>query len=606
MSLKQEIETWVAALAAYDNNEFDESLRLFDNIADTSKILFNCGVIHATLGEHEKAVESYLRATRLDQYLAVAYFQQGVSNFLMGDFEEALANFNDTLLYLRGNNSIDYEQLGLKFKLYSCEALFNRGLCYIYLQQKEPGMQDLKYAAREKVVPDHDVIDEAIREEAEGYTVFSIPVGIVYRPNEAKVKNLKTKDYLGKARLVAATDRNNAFTGFTGAELKKLNEIASVKDGRPEEKMSYAATNLVKPGLTSRSRQQSEPTITRNMFPPTPPPENDTRRPPSPGSYRTRSKSVVSRKPAPLDLGRAAFEQPKHRAMPSRSASERPAPSRQMSTSSRSTASSRGFARDPMSGMSSRDMGRMRRDVSRESDIGRDTRREPSRERDIRRDASRERALRREPSRERIERDPIRDMRRIKEGREPIPRQPQMMISDDEEEDPYADDLYDMYDRSYNSMNYTSSSTWSRHRPQKPMYIEEEEENPYSPDSVYDVDFEMVPTRGNMRRPSHAMTLASMSRRSVPTIKTIRVKVHADDTRYVFVDPNVCFDTFSAQIRDKFALRQNFKIKIRDDNDMITMSDQEDLQMAISSCSSEAKRERKEMGKMEVWVQQIM
>jgi hypothetical protein len=43
-------------LAYYDNNEFDEALGVFDNIADTSKILFNCGVIHATLGEHEKAV----------------------------------------------------------------------------------------------------------------------------------------------------------------------------------------------------------------------------------------------------------------------------------------------------------------------------------------------------------------------------------------------------------------------------------------------------------------------------------------------------------------------------------------------------------------------
>lgn len=112
-------------------------------------------------------VDCYQRAVRLDQYLAVAYFQQGVSNFLMGDFEEALANFNDTLLYLRGNNNIDYEQLGLKFKLYSCEVLFNRGLCYIYLQQKDAGMQDLSFAAKEKVVPDHDVIDEAIREEAE-------------------------------------------------------------------------------------------------------------------------------------------------------------------------------------------------------------------------------------------------------------------------------------------------------------------------------------------------------------------------------------------------------------------------------------------------------
>lgn len=112
-------------------------------------------------------VECYQRAIRFDQYLAVAYFQQGVSNFLIGDFEEALANFNDTLLYLRGNTMIDYAQLGLLFKLYSCEALFNRGLCYIYLQQKEAGMLDLLYAAKEKVVEDHNVIDEAIAEDAE-------------------------------------------------------------------------------------------------------------------------------------------------------------------------------------------------------------------------------------------------------------------------------------------------------------------------------------------------------------------------------------------------------------------------------------------------------
>ncbi len=52
----QEIETWVEALAHYDNQEFEESLGTFDAIADTSKILFNCGVIHATIGEHDRAV----------------------------------------------------------------------------------------------------------------------------------------------------------------------------------------------------------------------------------------------------------------------------------------------------------------------------------------------------------------------------------------------------------------------------------------------------------------------------------------------------------------------------------------------------------------------
>ena len=62
---------------------------------------------------------------------------------------------------------IDYAQFGLLFKLYSCEVLFNRGLCYIYLQQMDAGMQDLSYAVKEKVVEDHNVIDDAIREQAE-------------------------------------------------------------------------------------------------------------------------------------------------------------------------------------------------------------------------------------------------------------------------------------------------------------------------------------------------------------------------------------------------------------------------------------------------------
>ena len=52
----QEIETWVEAVASYDNNDFDSALKTFDSIPDTAKILFNCGVILATLGEHKRAV----------------------------------------------------------------------------------------------------------------------------------------------------------------------------------------------------------------------------------------------------------------------------------------------------------------------------------------------------------------------------------------------------------------------------------------------------------------------------------------------------------------------------------------------------------------------
>jgi hypothetical protein len=43
-------------------------LKVFDQISDTSKILFNCGVIHATLGEHEKAVCEWRRGMQLHAY----------------------------------------------------------------------------------------------------------------------------------------------------------------------------------------------------------------------------------------------------------------------------------------------------------------------------------------------------------------------------------------------------------------------------------------------------------------------------------------------------------------------------------------------------------
>ncbi|KAK1689954.1 tetratricopeptide [Colletotrichum godetiae] len=551
MSLKQEIETWVSALGRYDNNEFDEALKDFERISDTSKILFNMGVIHATLGEHEKAVECYQRAIKLDQYLAVAYFQQGVSNFLLGDFEEALANFNDTLLYLRGNTMIDYAQLGLLFKLYSCEVLFNRGLCYIYLQQKDAGMQDLSYAVKEKVVEDHNVIDEAIREEAEGYTVFSIPVGVVYRPNEAKVRNLKTKDYLGKARLVAASDRANAFTGFAGSEIKNVgrsvpipissygNPFANhrlfglqagkndVKDDRPSDNISFAATNLVKPGLASR-RQQSEPPNGRGVFPPTPPPDQVEA---NNGGAMSRGQSVRNG-PKPM-LAKLNIEnsRPNERYQKTSSPNDRRGPPPMMRSESRSATPSRGYSR--------RDM-----------------------------------QMRGRPA-------------------------------DEEAEDAYPDELYDMY-QSGGGGNSTRTSRQPSRRQQSQRYMDEEDDgSDYG--SFDEGDFEMV--SNNNRRPgTNSMSSRGGSRR--PEVRKIRVKVHAEDVRYIMVGAAVEFPDFVDRIREKFGLRRRFKIKIRDEDvpngDMITMGDQDDLDMAIMSVKSQARKTRQDIGKMEIWVQEIM
>ncbi|KAK4494057.1 hypothetical protein PRZ48_012830 [Zasmidium cellare] len=548
MSLKQEIETWVTALAAYDNNDFDSAIKCFEQIADTSKILFNCGVIHATLGEHLKAVECYQRAVQLDQYLAIAYFQQGVSNFLMGDFEEALANFNDTLLYLRGNNNIDYEQLGLKFKLYSCEVLFNRGLCYIYLQQKEAGMQDMIYATREKMVPDHDVIDEAIREQAEGYTVFSIPVGVVYRPNEAKVKNLKTKHYLGKARLVAEAHDQRA------ADPRRQAALAAMGiDDRPGEKLSYAALNLVRPDLRSRSRQQSEPPMQRNVFPPTPPPEPE--RPDSAHGRRKSTESTSSEKsnlqqarpgakPLRLELGVAAFD---HKTSHAYAPSERPRVGAKRSESERPA------IRREYSGGSTRSSDGYRR-----------------REREHAAHLHRAHVAAREVPEVRIQEDPI--------------------------------EAYSEQVQTASSQAHHQRSRSSAHRSQPVVPIEESEEEHYiefSPTTTNSANgplaFEILPPKNPSPR-THKPTSRP------PPLRKIRLKVHAEDMRYVMTTPDVSFENVVEQIRAKFGIQGAFKVKMRDEEgDMVTMADGEDWEMAVGACRAKDGGAG-EMGKMEVWV----
>jgi hypothetical protein len=303
-----------------------------------------------------------------------------------------------------------------------------------------------------------------------------------------------------------------------------MNSVDAAKDDRPEEKISYAASNLVKPELKSRNRQQSEPPLNRNVFPPTPPPESD-KPPTSPNSSRNSKNAAMSRadsvragpKPKPLDLSVAGFAGSQQRMGTQRTQSERGGP--------------RAPGGPPAGGQREQPQ---RSTSDRRSGGGGGSRGQPSRR-----------------SRE--------------------------------EENGYADDVYDAYGRQ--SMN---------RRPARETYISEEDEvvddDTYA-NSYDEADFEMVSS--NPRR-------ESARRSNGPTMKKIRVKVHADDTRYVMVGTAVEFQDFIDQIRSKFGIRQSFKVKIRDEADMITMADQDDLDMAIETAKAGARKEKSDMGKMEV------
>ena len=112
---------------------------------------------------------------------------------------------------------------------------------------------------------------------------------------------------------------------------------------------------------------------------------------------------------------------------------------------------------------------------------------------------------------------------------------------------------------------------------------------------------DMVGTHNSQaRRPN--LPVRSSSRRR-PDIRNVRVKVHAQqDTRYMMFGSTVVYRDFEGKIREKFGIKSNLKIRMQDEGDMITMGDQDDLDMLLSTAKEAARKENTEMAKMEVRV----
>lgn len=340
---------------------------------------------------------------------------------------------------------------------------------------------------------------------------------MVYRPNEAKVRNLKTKDYLGKARLVAASDRANAFTGFAGSEIKNAGK-SEIKDDRPADNISFAATNLVKPGIQSRAREGAGQPMPGGQFPPTPPPESD-----RPRELPARAASVRNGpKPMPpkLNIDRAVTNQDRYqKAMSPEDARPRGPPR------SNTNASSRSYSRQ-------------------------NTRRSPI------------------------------------------------------DEDAYPEDVYDMYSAGPRSTRGPGSQSGRRPQQQQQQQqryddYDEDDGSDYDGNSVDEGDFEMM----NPRRGTGSVSGSSRGQSRRPEVRKVRVKVHADDVRYIMVGTAVEFPDMVDRIRDKFGIRRRFKIKVRDEDspsDMITMGDQDDLEMVMMGVKSQARKNKLEVGKLEV------
>lgn len=140
---------------------------------------------------------------------------------------------------------INYQQLGLQFRLYSCEVLFNRGICQLYLGKIDAGLTDLYHAQKSKMTEEHDIINQAVRDRGKGYSVYSIPPGVLYRPPESRLRQLKGMDmFAAMDKLGISQQKQPPQAAAAGTGIKRNNSILLTQQRRAQAAVARYDSNI--------------------------------------------------------------------------------------------------------------------------------------------------------------------------------------------------------------------------------------------------------------------------------------------------------------------------------------------------------------------------
>jgi hypothetical protein len=141
---------------------------------------------------------------------------------------------------MRGNAFIDYTQLGLPYKLYTCEILFNKAICRaqmydtILLPSFHSDLKQAQYFLHQLDLPSsHETYSRITSckkvltvKQAKNFKVFSMPENMYFTPSNSLIKSVTNKSPLvvTTRRVVMASpllspeDAN--YSGFSGRRLK--------------------------------------------------------------------------------------------------------------------------------------------------------------------------------------------------------------------------------------------------------------------------------------------------------------------------------------------------------------------------------------------------
>ncbi|CAK6978568.1 NADPH oxidase activator 1-like [Scomber scombrus] len=233
------LRLWDEEVQAMDAKDWLGALAKLEEISEhTSRTLFNTAAAHLCLGQLDLALKALDMTIAKDERLAVGFFQRSAVMMQVDRLEEALSDCIWAQKHMRGNTVIDYKQLGLRFKLYSWQVLYNAAAVYCRMGQWEQARKVLLSVSQERGGGRGGNIEVALDSitNQEVLAPLLVPEGVVFRPRKQDVEQLKQRDFLGKAKVISSIIPNDDFGGFEPLRMQKPGFYEPKVDGAQDSR----------------------------------------------------------------------------------------------------------------------------------------------------------------------------------------------------------------------------------------------------------------------------------------------------------------------------------------------------------------------------------